>query len=94
MLNPVLAIIHLILDIYSFAIFVYIVIALLIHFEIINKHQPLVARVMSFLAQIIEPVLNKIRRYLKPINGIDIAPLVLLLTIRFVQYCIVYYFAG
>lgn len=94
MLNPVLALLNLVLDIYCFAILVYIIINLLSHFEIINKYQPLVARVMTFLAQIIEPVLSKIRKYLKPINGIDLSPVVLLLAIRFVQYCIVYYFAG
>ncbi len=93
MLPPIVALINMIIELYSFVIFVYIVIQLLIYFEIVNKFQPFVAKVMQVLSSITEPVFNKIRKYLKPINGVDISPLVLLLTLHFIQYCLAYYFS-
>ncbi|MDX1949443.1 MAG: YggT family protein [Rickettsiales bacterium] len=93
MLPPFIALINLILELFSLVIFVYIIVQLLIYFEIVNKYQPLVSRIMGFLSGVIEPILNKIRKYIKPINGVDISPVLLLISIHFVQYCLTYYFS-
>lgn len=92
MLHPILKLLDMVLEIYSTFVFIYIVIQLLVHFQVVNAYQPLVAKVMRILADIIEPVLRYIRRYIKPLNNVDLSPLVLILAINFLQYTIYYYF--
>lgn len=42
--------------------------------------------IMQILTRIVEPVLNPIRRTVKPIAGLDLAPLVLILLIYAVEW--------
>ena len=41
--------------------------------------------VVRFLVQITEPILSRIRRFLPPMGGIDLSPMVLILAIIFLQ---------
>lgn len=41
--------------------------------------------IVRFLVQVTEPVLYRIRRYLPPMGGIDLSPVVLILAIIFLQ---------
>jgi YggT family protein len=45
--------------------------------------------VVKFLVQATEPVLEKIRRYIPPMGGLDLSPLLLILALRFSQFYIV-----
>jgi uncharacterized protein YggT (Ycf19 family) len=45
--------------------------------KIINPHSPIVQAIYRFLIKIIEPVLVRIRKYIPPIGGFDIAVLIL-----------------
>jgi YggT family protein len=45
--------------------------------------------VVKFLVQATEPVLEKIRRYIPPMGGLDLSPLLLILALRFAQFYIV-----
>ncbi|MDU9049762.1 MAG: YggT family protein [Candidatus Electrothrix sp. Rat3] len=45
--------------------------------------------VVRFLVQTTEPVLEKIRRYVPPMGGLDLSPLVLILALHFLQRYIV-----
>jgi YggT family protein len=41
--------------------------------------------IVRFLVQITDPVLYKIRRYLPPMGGLDLSPMILILVIVFLQ---------
>ncbi len=41
--------------------------------------------IVRFLIQVTEPALTKIRRYLPPMGGLDLSPMVLILAVIFVQ---------
>jgi YggT family protein len=41
--------------------------------------------IVRFLVQVTDPVLYRIRRYLPPMGGMDLSPLVLILAIVFLQ---------
>lgn len=41
--------------------------------------------IVRFLVQVTEPLLYRIRRYLPPMGGIDLSPMVLILAIIFLQ---------
>ncbi len=45
--------------------------------------------IVRFLAQLTDPVLNKIRRYLPPMNGFDLTPVILILALVFLQIFLV-----
>ena len=87
-MNPILYAINLVIDVYFFFVVISIIISWLVHFNIINRYQPFVQQITVFLHQITNPVYQRIRRVLPPMSGIDLAPLVLLLGLKIVQYTI------
>jgi YggT family protein len=93
-MNPIVYLLSMLINLYSFAVFVAVILQLLISFKIVNTAHPLVYRVNDFLQRITDPVLKHIRRYVKPINGIDLSPLVLLIGLHFLGYVLIYFFAN
>jgi YggT family protein len=72
-----LRLINVIFTIYSLA---FIARALLPWFRVSYYHP-----VMRFLVQITEPLLGPLRRYIRPVGGIDFTPMVALLLLWFVE---------
>jgi len=72
-----LRLINVIFTIYSLA---FILRALLPWFRVSYYHP-----VMRFLVQITEPLLGPLRRYIRPVGGIDFTPMVALLLLWFVE---------
>ena len=80
-----------ILRIYSFLVIVYVLINILISFNIINSNNRFINMIIDSMYLIIEPLLRKIRSVLPNFGSIDISPIVLLILIRTVQYAILKY---
>ena len=92
-LNPFIDLIARVLNLYNWALTVWVILSLLIYFDVINKHQRIVYKVMYFLNGLIEPVLDKIRRIIPAvIGGVDISVIVLYLLISFVIKILYTYF--
>lgn len=75
---------------YVITLYVYIVIAgavmsWLIAFNVVNAYSPFVRALWQALNAMTEPLLRPIRRVLPDLGGIDISPLVLILTCFFIQ---------
>jgi YggT family protein len=89
MLNPFINLIDTIIDLINLLLFIWIVLGLLIHFDIINRSQPLIARIYSTLGMLIEPMLNPIRRQLRKLPAgfqqVDISPIILILLLMFIN---------
>lgn len=94
MINPFLKLVDMTLEVYSLFIIIYIILRLLVYFQVVNPFQPFVAKLLQMLADVVEPALSYIRRYIKPLNNIDLSPLILILLINFIQYSIYYYSVG
>lgn len=75
---------ELVIRIYFFIIVAYVVLSMLVSFQILNPRVPIVARIGRILYQLSEPALRPIRRILPTIAGIDLSPLVVLLILQFV----------
>lgn len=90
---PVIELIVTILGLLRFAILVWVVMSLLINFDIINRRQELVRVVFNFLEQLLRPMLAPIQRIIPVIGGFDLSPIVLLLAIQFAQSMVIYYLA-
>ena len=80
-----------ILRIYSFLVIVYVLINILISFNIINSNNRFINMIVDSMYLLIEPLLRKIRSVLPNFGSIDISPVVLLILIRTVQYAILKY---
>lgn len=70
----------------NLALFVYVVLDVLIHFDIVNRHNALVQRVHGTLGKLLEPLLSPIRKLLRkylPQIPFDISPVILILLLNF-----------
>jgi len=74
-------IIMLLLDVAWFILIVHIIMSWLINFQVLNLHQQFVAQIWYGLNRLVEPIYAPIRRFLPPMGGLDLAPLVALIGI-------------
>jgi YggT family protein len=74
-----------VLDFYIWVIIISAVLSWLVAFNIINTSNRFVQMAGDFLYRITEPVLRPIRKVLPVMGGLDLAPLVLIFVILFLQ---------
>lgn len=84
-LNPFINLIINILSLYSFILVAWMILGWLVRFDIINRYQFIVKRLMDFGNNLFEPVFDKIRKIAPPIAGIDLSPIILILLINFTK---------
>lgn len=88
-LNPFIDLISNVISLINLALMVWIVLGLLIHFDIVNRRNPLVSRIYAALTRLLEPMLGRIRRatgkFLPDLGGIDLSPIVLVLLLHFIN---------
>jgi YggT family protein len=80
-----------VIDLYTWVIIIGVILSWLLTFGVINGNNQVVRAVYNFCAALTEPPLRMIRRHIKPFNGVDLSPIVLILLLRLVQYCLAYY---
>lgn len=88
---PFVELLLMLLDLYSFIVLVSVVMSWLIMFNVINTSHPLVQGIYRFCQTLTEPALKHIRQIAKPINGIDLSPVVLLIGLWLIKRCIAVY---
>ncbi len=84
-LVPLVQVLFIALDLYMWAVIIYVVISWLVAFNVINSRNQFVYMVQDFLGRVVEPVLSRIRRVLPNMGGVDLSPIVLFLGIFFIQ---------
>ncbi|OUS38131.1 YggT family protein [Rhodobacterales bacterium 56_14_T64] len=82
-------ILMLVLDIVWFFIIAHVIMSWLINFQVLNLHQQLVGQIWHFLNRILEPLYGPVRRILPNMQGIDLAPLVVLISVYAVRIILV-----
>lgn len=78
-------ILNLILDVVWFFVIAHVIMSWLINFQVLNLHQQFVAQIWQGLNRILEPLYTPVRRVLPQVQGIDLAPLVVLLVVIVVR---------
>ena len=86
-----LYIIFQILQIYKYAVIIYVIVSMLISFNIINTNNRIISIVMDFLFKLIEPLLRVIRNVTPNFGAIDISPVILIIIIEAFQYIMTKY---
>lgn len=79
----------LILGILRFMVFVHVIVSLLISFNVLNPHQPLVRSIWQGLEKLFEPIYTPIRKFLPDTRPLDLSPIVLLIGIEVVRILII-----
>lgn len=74
-------ILMLILDVVWFFIIAHVIMSWLINFQVLNVHQQFVGQIWHMLNRLLEPIYGPVRRMLPHMQGIDLAPLVVLLIV-------------
>ena len=86
-----LYIIFQILQVYKYAVIIYVIVSMLISFNIINTNNRIISIVMDFLFKLIEPLLRVIRNVIPNFGAIDISPVILIIIIEAFQYIMTKY---
>ena len=86
-----LYIIFQILQIYKYAVIIYVILSMLISFNIINTNNRIISIVMDFLFKLIEPLLRVIKNVIPNFGAIDVSPVILIIIIEAFQYIMTKY---
>jgi len=90
-MRAILDLILLILQLYTWVVIATAIMSWLIAFDVVNFRSDFVRAVWNTLNALTEPVLRPIRNVLQNLGGLDIAPVVLLLLLFFLERVIAYY---
>lgn len=84
-------IIYQILNLYKYSVIIYVIVSMLISFNVININNQFISLIMNFLFKLIEPSLKIIRRMIPNFGSIDITPVILIILIESILYIITKY---
>ena len=84
-------VIYQVLQIYKYAVIIYVILSMLISFNVINHNNRLISILMDSLFKLTEPLLKIIRKFLPNIGAIDISPVILIILIEATQFVMTKY---
>lgn len=84
------------LDIFTWIIVISVVISWLIAFGVLNLNNPQARNLVALLNKITDPVMRPVSRYIPPIGGIDITPIIVIFGIAILKTIVarVFYAGG
>ena len=78
-------ILMLILGVVRTIILIHFIMSWLISFNVLNIRQPIVGQIWDGLNRLLEPIYGPIRRFMPPMGGLDLSPLVALLLVYAIE---------
>ena len=84
-MNALIYLIYTVINLYMWAIIITIIMSWLVQFNVINSSSPVVYAIGNFLNRVTEPVLGRIRNLLPDMGGIDLAPLIAIIALVFLE---------
>lgn len=88
-MQSIFEILMLLLNILWFFIIAHVVMSWLINFQVLNLYQPIVGQIWNGLNRVLEPIYGRIRAFLPPMAGLDLAPLVALIAVAALRIVLV-----
>ena len=77
------------LQVYFWIIIVSVVISWLVAFEVINVKNQQAQNLLNLLNKVTEPVYKPLRKYIPPIAGIDVTPIVIIFGIYLLERLVI-----
>ena len=90
MVNPFVWLVITVIDLYIWIVIIGVVLSWLVAFNVVNSSNRLIYMIGDFTHRFTNPVLNRIRRYIPNIGGMDISPVLLLICLIFLQRLILW----
>ena len=84
-MNALFILIDQIISIYLYTLIIYVIITLLIQFEIVNRYNRIIDFILRGLIALHEPLLIKIRKYIPFFGGMDFSPVIVILLLSFIR---------
>ncbi len=78
-----------IIDLLKWVVIISVILSWLVAFGIVDAYNNFVQSVMQFLHTVTEPMYRPFRSLIPPINGVDLAPLLLLIFFMFLQFVVI-----
>lgn len=88
-MGPLIFLVNLAFDLYIIIIILQVAISWLIVFDVINTANEQAQNLIKLLQKATDPVYKPLRKYIPPIGGIDITPIIVLLGISVVRYYLI-----
>lgn len=88
-MQSIFEILMLLLNILWFFIIAHVVMSWLINFQVLNLYQPIVGQIWNGLNRVLDPIYGRIRAFLPPMAGLDLAPLVALIAVAALRIVLV-----
>jgi len=82
------------LQIYSYIIIASVIVSWLVAFEVINPKNEQAQNLLRAIDKITAPVYKPLRKFIPPIGGIDITPIVVLFLIFILEQIVIQLFMG
>ncbi len=80
-----------VLQIYKYAVIIYVIVSMLISFNVINYNNKFISIIMDTLYRLTEPILKIIRKILPNLGTIDLSPVILIIIIEAIQFVMTKY---
>ena len=90
-MNALFILIDQIISIYLYTLIAYVIITLLVQFEIVNRNNRIIDLILRGLIALHEPLLIKIRKYIPFIGGMDFSPVIVILLLSFIRNLLIDY---
>lgn len=87
-------IINSIIGIYITIIVIEILIHWLVAFEVLKIRSPQAQNLVGLLSRLTSPVMEKVRKYVPPIGGIDLTPIVVIIGLQLISYLVTGFLMG
>ncbi len=84
-MNALILLIDQIISLYLYTLIIYVIITLLVQFDIVNRYNRFIEVILRALVGLHEPLLIKIRKFLPFIGGLDFSPVVVILVLSFIR---------
>lgn len=70
------------INIYIFVIILHVAVSWLIVFKVLNAENPQAQNLITLLKKLTDPVMKPVQKYVPPIGGIDITPIVVIIALQ------------
>ena len=87
-MNPIFFLLIELLEIYKWIVIAAVIVSWLIVFNVINTYNNFVRSLLHMLSALTEPVFRRVRKFLPPMGGLDLSPIVVFVIIITLQYTI------
>lgn len=78
------------INLYILVIIIQVAVSWLIAFEVINSGNEQAKNLMALLKKLTDPVYKPIRKYIPPIGGIDLTPLIVIIGLQLIEHLLVW----